>query len=178
VRVLGIDPGTLVTGYGLVERTGTTVRPVASGQFTNAAGTPLAKRLLVIHAGIRSLIETYRPTEFAIESAFTGKNPQSALKLGHARGVCMLAAVEQDLPITEYSPREVKKALVGNGNASKDQVRFMVASLLGIPRQDLHLDVSDALGVALCHLQRSRTASRSYRDWKSFVEAHPELVRR
>lgn len=176
--MLGIDPGTLVTGYGIVERRGTAVVAVASGQITNAAGTPLAERLLAISSGLRGLIGSQTPTEVAIESAFYGKNAQSALKLGHARGVCLLCAAEHRLPITEYSPREVKKALAGNGNASKDQVRFMVATLLGEQPQRLRLDVSDALAVALCHLHRFHVPSRRYRDWKSFVEAHPERVHR
>jgi crossover junction endodeoxyribonuclease RuvC len=151
---------------------------VASGDIINAAGTPLAERLLAIHTRIRSLVDEYQPMEMAIESAFYGKNAQSALKLGHARGVCLLAAAQSHIPAVEYSPREVKKAVAGNGNASKISVRYMVCSLLGIPAQKLRLDVSDALAVALCHLQRFQVASRRYRDWKSFVEAHPERVRR
>jgi crossover junction endodeoxyribonuclease RuvC len=178
VRVLGIDPGTLVTGYGVVERRDATLLSVTSGEIVNAAGTPLAERLLAIHTRIRSLADEYRPVEMAIESAFYGKNAQSALKLGHARGVCLLAAAQSEIPAVEYSPREVKKAVAGNGNASKDSVRYMVCSLLGIPAQGLRLDVSDALAVALCHLQRFQVPSHRYRDWKSFVEAHPERVRR
>jgi len=138
----------------------------------------MAERLLTIHARIKLLLTTYRPQEFAIESAFYGKNAQSALKLGHARGVCLLAAAEQKLPTAEYSPREVKKAVVGNGNASKEQVRFMVTSLLKLGKTPINLDVSDAAAVALCHLQRLDSPTQRHRDWKSYVEAHPERVRR
>jgi crossover junction endodeoxyribonuclease RuvC len=92
--------------------------------------------------------------------------------------VCLLAAAQSGIPAIEYSPREVKKAVAGNGNASKNSVRYMVGSLLGIPAPRLRLDVSDALAVALCHLQRFQVPSQRYRDWKSFVQAHPERVRR
>jgi len=175
--VLGIDPGTLTTGYGIVTRRGGALVLLASGTVRNAGNTPLPARLQNIYRELHRIIQQYRPTECAIESAFYGKNAQSALKLGHARGVSMLAAVEQELVTAEYSPREVKKAVVGNGNATKEQVQYMVRSLLRLDGGRMRLDASDALAIALCHLQRCITPSRRRGDWKTFAARHPERVR-
>ena len=149
ITVLGIDPGTLVTGYGIVARQGRTMRLIACGTIRNKAEEPLPVRLRRIHEGLRAIIEEHDPDACAIESAFYGKNAQSALKLGHARGVSILAAVERDIPTAEYSPREVKKAIVGNGTASKQQVQFMVRSLLNLRTARMVLDTSDALAIAI-----------------------------
>jgi crossover junction endodeoxyribonuclease RuvC len=166
-----------VTGYGVVTREDSHIRFITCGAIRNAAARSMPLRLKTIYAGLRDVIREHAPDEFAIETAFYGRNAQSALKLGHARGVSILAAVEHEIPTAEYSPREVKKAVVGNGAASKEQVRFMVTSLLHIPGSRLVLDASDALAVALCHLHRLDRPSVRYRDWKSFVEANPERVR-
>jgi len=174
--VLGLDPGTLVTGYGIVSRTGERMTLIACGTLTNGPELSLGVRLRCIFDGLSALIERHHPDQFAIESAFYGKNAQSALKLGHARGVSLLAAVKGGLPTAEYSPREIKKAVVGNGTASKEQVRFMVGSLLGVDRPAMALDASDALAVAICHLHRMTTGPRPHRDWKSYVATHPERV--
>ena len=175
--VLGVDPGTLSTGYGIVQRRGPTLRLIHCGAIRNAAGISMPLRLRTIHNALRSVIERFHPDEFAIESAFHGRNAQAALKLGHARGVAILAAVEQELPTTEYSPREVKKAVVGSGTASKEQVQFMVRTLLGIARPAMVHDTSDAIAVAICHIHRLVTPTTRHRDWASFVAAHPERVR-
>jgi len=174
--VLGLDPGTLVTGYGVVARAAGRLTMVACGTITNPAGHSMPLRLQHIYDELTLLLATHRPDEFAIESAFYGKNAQSALKLGHARGVSILAAVQRNIPTTEYSPREVKKALVGNGTASKTQVRFMVKSLLGMTGGIMRLDASDGLAIAICHLHRLATPAARHRDWKTYVEAHPEKV--
>lgn len=175
--VLGIDPGTLVTGYGVVVRRGSALRLLTCGTITNRAGTSMPLRLQRIYRGLQSLVRKHAPDEVAIESAFYGKNVQSALKLGHARGVSLLAAVEQNLPTAEYSPREVKQAVVGRGNATKEQVRFMVRAILAAPSDPMLLDASDALAVAICHCHRSAAEPRGrHRDWKSFVAAHPDRV--
>jgi crossover junction endodeoxyribonuclease RuvC len=176
IIVLGVDPGTLVTGYGIVARRGNAVRMVDCGSIKNNGDTSMPLRLKNIYGGLHAVIERHHPDEFAIESAFYGKNAQSALKLGHARGVAMLAAVEQEIPTTEYSPREVKRALVGNGSASKEQVAFMVKSLLGIRNSTMLHDTSDALAIALCHAQRMTTPTAKHKNWKSYVEAHPEKI--
>jgi crossover junction endodeoxyribonuclease RuvC len=133
-------------------------------------------RLKRIYSGLGGIIRTHHPDELAIESAFHGKNAQSALKLGHARGVAILAAVVSEIPTTEYSPREVKKSVVGNGAASKDQVQFMVKSMLRLPMTKMVLDASDAIAIAICHLHRLSTPVTRHKDWKTFVAAHPEMV--
>lgn len=175
--VLGVDPGTLVTGFGVVSRRGSALRLLAAGVITNSSHTGIPDRLHTIYEELQRVLNAYHPTEFAIESAFYGKNAQSALKLGHARGVCLLAAVQHGLTPAEYSPREVKKAVVGNGNASKEQVQFMVKALLGAKDVAMAPDTSDAIAIALCHLNRRTSSSSRHRDWRSYVEAHPEKVR-
>ncbi len=177
VIVLGVDPGTLVTGYGIVVRKGSEIRMLGCGTIKNGSGHSMPLRLQKIYDELSAVIEKYRPDEFAIESAFYGKNAQSALKLGHARGVSILAAVEHEIPTTEYSPREVKKAVVGNGAAAKEQVQYMVKSLLHTPHSRMVLDTSDALAVAICHLQRLITPTMKHKNWKSYIAAHPNRVR-
>ncbi len=174
--VLGVDPGTLVTGFGVVSRKGATLRLLASGTITMSPGSSIPERLSTIYSRLQHVLTAHHPDEFAIESAFYGKNAQSALKLGHARGVCLLAAVQHGLSPAEYSPREVKKAVVGNGNASKGQVQFMVKALLGIKGDVMAVDASDAIATALCHLNRTPIPSARHRTWRSYVEAHPEKV--
>lgn len=178
VVVLGVDPGTLITGYGIVARTTSTVDLVECGTIKSRSSLPLPARLQRIYETLCSLIEKFRPDEMAIESAFYGKNAQSALKLGHARGVSLLAAVEQGIPTAEYSPREVKKAVVGLGSATKDQVQYMVKSILRLRDAGMTLDMSDAVAIALCHLQRMRRPAPRHRDWKSYLAVHPERIRK
>ena len=174
--MLGLDPGTLVTGFGVVGRRDGRMTMLECGSIRNRAGTPMASRLQKIHDELCAVIERHRPDEFAIESAFYGKNAQSALKLGHARGAAMLAAVRRGLGSTEYSPREVKKAVTGSGTASKAQVRYMVRSILAMGNGPLGLDESDALAIAICHMHRLGGTATKHRNWASFVAAHPERV--
>jgi crossover junction endodeoxyribonuclease RuvC len=176
IVVLGVDPGTLVTGFGVIAAGAGRTEVLACGAIRNGGATPMALRLKAIYASLIDVIEEYRPDEFAVETAFYGKNAQSALKLGQARGVAMLAAVNRDLPASEYSPREVKQAIVGNGNASKEQVQYMVRTLLALKEPPRPFDVSDALAVALCHLHRKQAGRPKSVSWKSFVDAHPEAV--
>ncbi len=175
--VLGVDPGTLVTGYGVVSRTGDTLQLLDSGTIRNRGGLAMPIRLKRIYEGLQALIDRHHPDEFAIESAFYGKNAQSALKLGQARGVSILAAVLKEIPTTEYSPREVKQAVVGKGAATKEQVQFMVRTLLHLKGDSMPLDTSDAIAVALCHLHRAIPHAPRHKDWSSFVTAHPERIR-
>lgn len=175
--VLGVDPGTLATGYGLIENQDGRVRVLASGCIRNDGRISMPLRLKRIFDGLSEVIARHNPDEFAIETAFYGKNAQSALKLGHARGVAMLAAVSREIPTQEYSPREVKKAIVGNGTASKEQVEYMVRVLLGLKKSPAQYDITDALAVAICHVHRRLAAHRSTsRSWKSFLAAHPERI--
>jgi crossover junction endodeoxyribonuclease RuvC len=176
--ILGIDPGTLVTGYGVVELRRGRLSLVASGMVRNGSGRAMAARLKNIHESLLEVISKFRPDEVAVETAFCGKNAQSALKLGQARGVAILAAVSGGLPLAEYSPREVKKAVVGNGNASKQQVQYMIRSFLGMTGAPLPFDVTDALAVAICHGHRHSGGPRRYADWKSFLRNNPEKLGR
>jgi crossover junction endodeoxyribonuclease RuvC len=174
--ILGVDPGTIITGYGIIKHTGNKTRVLDYGVVKNGSGKSMPLRLKAIFARLSEVIEDYKPDEFAIETSFYGKNAQSAMKLGHARGVSMLAAVNRDIPTTEYSPREVKKAVVGNGAASKEQVRFMVKTMLRMKASPVFYDSSDALAVALCHLHRVSRPEKRFRDWKSYIEANPDKI--
>ncbi len=176
--VLGVDPGTLTTGYGVIGWKNGKLYRIHHGVIKNKSTDSMPLRLQAIHTQLVNIIKRYHPDEFAIESAFYGKNVQLALKIGHARGVSILAAVQYELPTTEYSPREIKRALVGNGAASKDQVAYMVCNILNIPKEDMMHDVSDALAVAICHLHKTISPfnQKQFKNWKSFIEAHPERV--
>lgn len=153
MRVLGIDPGTAVMGYGVVE-TGPTRQPrlVECGTLTTQARDPLPSRLRVIHDGITALISRHRPEAVAVESAFYGKNVRTTVVLSHARGVILLAAEEAGVTIAEYSPALVKKTIVGRGAALKPQVGYMVAQLLRLTQAPSPSDAADGVAVALTHL--------------------------
>ena len=153
-RVLGLDPGSLRTGYGLIDCDGPVQRYVAAGCI-RTRGDTLAERLRHIYTALTALIELHRPDEIAIERVFIHRNPDSALKLGHARGVAMCAASLLGAPVFEYAPRAIKLALVGTGNAEKLLVAHMVKAILSID-EALGLDASDALAVGLCHGQSRR----------------------
>jgi crossover junction endodeoxyribonuclease RuvC len=176
--VLGVDPGTLTTGFGVVRWKNGTLYGLHHGIIKNNSSDSMPVRLQLIYNRLVDVINRYHPDEFAIESAFYGKNVQSAMKIGHARGVSILAAVQHEIPTTEYSPREVKRAVVGNGAASKDQVAYMVRSILNMKNEDILHDVSDALAVAICHIHRSLSPFDNHRskNWKAFIESHPERV--
>ncbi len=156
IRVLGIDPGSRTTGYGVVEMRGNRLGHVAHGTISGGRGEALAPRLAAIYRGLREVLETYRPQEMSVESIFHARNAQSALKLGHARGVVLLTAELTEVPVTEYTPMQVKSAVVGYGRADKHQVQDMVRRLLTLS-QPAGADASDALAVAICHLQTRRT---------------------
>jgi crossover junction endodeoxyribonuclease RuvC len=153
-RILGLDPGSLRTGYGIVECDGVALRHVASGCIRAPAGE-MGPRLRHIYEAVLALVEEHRPEEIAIERVFMHRNPDSALKLGQARGVAMCAAVSRGAPVFEYAPRAVKLALVGTGRAEKEQVQHMVCAMLGLA-PPLPLDASDALALGLCHGQARR----------------------
>ncbi len=148
-RILGIDPGSRVTGYGVVETDRNKSVLVASG-CVDMAELPLAERLRKIYTGLSAVIREHRPDEVAIEKVFMSRNPDSAIKLGQARGAAIVAAAMGDLPVHEYAPNAIKQAVVGRGHATKDQVQHMVKILLGL-QGTLRTDAADALAVALCH---------------------------
>jgi len=155
VLVLGVDPGTAITGYALV-RQEEELDLVDYGAIMTPAGTPLPDRLLVIHTTLTTLIERYRPEAVAVEELFFSKNVRTAMSVGQARGVVLLAAAQAILPVYEYKPAEVKQAVAGYGNAPKEQMQEMVRLLLNLDRVPEPDDAADAVAVAVCHLHSAR----------------------
>ncbi len=150
--VLGIDPGTAATGYGVVDRRDhARIRLVECGVIRTSSDEALAVRIREIYDAVVELIERHRPGAVSVEDVFHGKNARSALKLGHARGAILLAAAHHDLMIAEYAPREIKKAVVGTGNATKEQVGFMVKQQLKLREPPEPSDAADGVAAALCH---------------------------
>ena len=152
MKIFGIDPGSERTGYGCVDTDGRRHRLVACGAIGPPAHSTFPERLVFIHAGLASLLAEHRPDCVAIENVFHAKNVRSALKLGHARGVALLAASQAGMTVVEYSPAEIKRAVVGFGRAEKHQVGQMIKLLLGLDRAPSPHDAADALAVAICHL--------------------------
>ena len=153
--VLGVDPGSLVTGYGLVEKKNNRLTCLHLGAISSAKHVPFYARIHKIFRSMAEIMEHYRPQEMAIEDVFFAKNVKSALKIGHARGAVLIAAVECGVKVFEYSPLEIKKSVVGYGRATKEQVRSMVQVILGL-KSHPGLDTSDALATAICHLNWTR----------------------
>ena len=149
--IFGIDPGSDRTGYGCVDTDGSRHRLVTCGAIKTKASATFPEKLLVIHSRLSTLLAECRPDAVAIENVFVAVNVRSALKLGHARGVAMLAAVEAGVPVFEYTPAEIKRAVVGYGRADKPQVQHMVKLLLGLAAVPSPHDAADALAVAICH---------------------------
>jgi len=174
--ILGVDPGTIFTGYGIIYQDKNSFTRVCNGLIKLPSTKSLPQKLEIIYDELSKVIRTYKPNEFAIETAFYGKNVQSAMKIGYARGVSLLAAIHNKLPASEYSPREVKKSVVGNGAASKEQVAFMISTLLNLKNIKMRFDESDALAVALCHAFRLKTPQKKNKSWKDFVAAFPERI--
>jgi crossover junction endodeoxyribonuclease RuvC len=155
VRIFGIDPGSQRTGYGCVERIGRGQALVICGSLSGPKGATFPDRLNAIHEGLKALIARHQPDCVAIEDIFHHRNVRSALKLGQARGIALLAASEAGLPVVSYAPAAVKRAVVGYGRAEKQQVQQMVKLLLGLAQPPTPHDAADALAVAICHLQAS-----------------------
>jgi crossover junction endodeoxyribonuclease RuvC len=154
VRVLGVDPGSAITGYGVVDlRGGGVVECVDCGTIPGGGG-PLADRLMAVFDGLTDVIEAYHPAEVVIENAFLGKNVRTLAVMSQTRGVLVLAARKAGLPVHEYTPREVKQSVVGTGRASKTQIAWMVSTLLHMPAERVPRDATDSLALALCHLNR------------------------
>ncbi|WED25558.1 crossover junction endodeoxyribonuclease RuvC [Vibrio sp. DW001] len=153
--ILGIDPGSRITGYGVIRQEGRHLSYLGSGCI-RMSDSDLAGKLKQIYAGVTELIIQFQPDEFAIEQVFMSKNADSALKLGQARGSAIVAAANTDLPVFEYSARSIKQAVVGTGAADKAQVQHMVKSILKLPAKP-QADAADALGVAICHANTNKT---------------------
>jgi crossover junction endodeoxyribonuclease RuvC len=158
VIIFGIDPGSERTGYGCIDTDGRRHRLVAFGSIAAPAHSTFPERLLVIHAGLTALLAEHRPDCVAIENVFHAKNVRSALKLGHARGVALLAASQAGMPVAEYSPAEIKRAIVGFGRAEKHQVGAMIKILLALDAVPTPHDAADALAIAICHVHTAHGA--------------------
>lgn len=178
--LLGVDPGTVVMGYGIIHVSGEKIKLLNFGILKLNKLENQPDRLKKIFECIDRLIVEYKPDEMAIEAPFFGKNVQSMLKLGRAQGVCIAAALNRNVPIEEYSPKKIKQSLTGNGNASKEQVAAMLMRLLNIKEAPKYLDATDGLAAAVCHHfqkgigENNKSKSSS---WKSFLTDNPKRLK-
>ena len=178
--ILGIDPGTAVMGFGIISVKGNKMELIAIHELILKKYENHETKLKVIFEKTLALIDEFHPDEVALEAPFFGKNVQSMLKLGRAQGVAMAASLHRDIPITEYSPKKVKMAITGNGNASKEQVAGMLQNLLAMKEfPTKYLDASDGLAVAVCHsfnLGKPEN-DKNYTGWASFLKQNPDRIK-
>lgn len=175
-RILGIDPGTNILGFAIIDIYTKEIKVIKIGVIRMSHLTNHALKLREIFVQLNHLIQLYTPNEMAIEAPFFGKNVQSMLKLGRAQGVSIAAAITNDVEVTEYAPKKIKVAIVGNGNASKEQILKMLESILKVNLSDQLLDATDALATAVCHhyqTQNPLTKGKKYSNWASFVANNP-----
>lgn len=177
--ILGIDPGTTVMGFGLIETKGNEMAFLQMNELILDKYDDHYTKLKVIFNRTTELIETYLPDEVALEAPFFGKNVQSMLKLGRAQGVAMAASLSKGLSIVEYEPKKVKMSITGNGNASKEQVAKMLQQLLGFKNLPLHLDATDGLAVAVCHFfnNKQNSEAKKYSGWDAFVKQNKDRLK-
>ena len=178
--ILGIDPGTTVMGFGIISVKGNKMELHSIHELVLKKYSNHETKLKYIFEKTLALIDEYHPDEVALEAPFFGKNVQSMLKLGRAQGVAMAASLYRDVPITEYSPKKVKMAITGNGNASKEQVAGMLKNLLSLKEfPTKYLDASDGLAVAVCHHFNSGKIGKekSYSGWDSFIKQNPDRIK-
>lgn len=177
--ILGIDPGTNILGYGLIQQTGNSISLIEMDvlKLDKIDNQPL--KLKKIFETVLNLIEKHKPDELAIEAPFFGKNVQSMLKLGRAQGVAIAAALYKDIPVFEYSPRKIKQSITGKGSASKEQVAAMLERLLKFGEMPKYMDATDGLAAAVCHYfqRKPSTDAKSYSGWKAFISNNPERVK-
>jgi len=176
-RLLGIDPGTNVLGYAIIEIQGKQMQLLDLGVVNMKRYAEQQTKLRIIFEELQALIVKFRPKEMAIEAPFYGKNVQSMLKLGRAQGVAMAAGITQNVQVTEYSPRKIKQAVTGKGNATKEQVAAMLEHLLHTKVEDYPLDATDALAAVVCHFYQSGNrlgGQKRYNDWGSFLKDNPD----
>jgi len=175
--ILGIDPGTQVFGYGVIKQVGQKVTAIQMGIVKLDKFKAHEIRLAKIFEKVTQLIEEFLPDEMAIESPFYGKNIQIALKLGRAQGVSMAAAISRQIPIVEYAPKKIKQSVTGNGNASKEQVAAMVVRLLNISPENYLLDATDALAVAITHVNQGGRQQEVSGGWDKFLKANADRIK-
>ena len=175
--ILGIDPGTLLMGFGIIKVTGNVVTLVEMDVLKLSAKKDAYERLRLIHFKVCDLVKIHAPNELAIEAPFFGKNIQSMLKLGRAQGVAIAAAMQSGLPVTEYSPRKIKQSITGNGNSDKLQVMKMLQRILNFTDDPKYLDATDALAVAVCHHFQDNVllkgTGKKINGWKDFLLKNP-----
>ncbi|MCF6168525.1 crossover junction endodeoxyribonuclease RuvC [Lutibacter sp.] len=178
--ILGIDPGTTIMGFGLIRVVNKKMELMQLNELSLQKYSDHYVKLKLIFERTIHLIETYHPDEIAIEAPFFGKNVQSMLKLGRAQGVAMAAGLSREVPITEYSPKKIKMAITGNGNASKEQVAKMLQNLFKIKELPKNLDATDGLAAAVCHFYNSGkvTSEKNYTGWEAFVKQNGERVKK
>lgn len=179
-KILGVDPGTNILGYAILEVTGRSLRLIDFGVFRLAHHEDHHIKLKEIYLQLQEIIESYLPEVLAIEAPFYGKNVQSMLKLGRAQGVAMAAAITMGLEITEYAPKKIKQSITGNGNASKEQVAALLESILKIKIDAAHLDATDALAAAVTHFNQNAgllKGSKKHSGWSSFIKEHPDRIK-
>lgn len=179
-KILGIDPGTNILGYSIIEIHNTDVKLITVGVIKLQRFKDHHVKLKEIYLQLQEIIETYLPKQMAIEAPFFGKNVQSMLKLGRAQGVAMAAAITMGLEINEYSPKKIKLSITGNGNASKEQVALMLQSILKIKLDLKQLDATDALAAAYTHYNQSNSIlgqGKKYKNWKSFVSENSAKIK-
>ncbi|MCB9198788.1 MAG: crossover junction endodeoxyribonuclease RuvC [Flavobacteriales bacterium] len=176
--ILGLDPGTNIMGYGLIGVKGKKLSLINTGVIHLSKLENHQLKLKTIFEKVTFLAKEYMPDEVAIEAPFFGKNVQSMLKLGRAQGVAMAAVLTRDLPIVEYSPKEIKQSITGNGNASKEQVAAMLQNLLNFKDLPKYLDATDGLAAAVCHFFKGGkdTDKKSYSGWSAFVKGNPDKI--
>ncbi len=177
--ILGIDPGTTVMGFGIIQVIGNELKLILMDELILSKYDSHSLRLKKIFERTLHLIDEFHPDELAIEAPFYGKNVQSMLKLGRAQGVAMAAGLYREVPITEYLPKKVKMAITGNGNASKEQVAAMLKRLLNLTVLPTKLDATDGLAVAVCHYfnKGQNGGTKKYSSWKSFVKNNPKRIK-
>lgn len=178
--ILGIDPGTTVTGYGVIRSAGSDPELIAIGAIDLTRFDDHYVKLKVIYDRVLGIIDEYHPDELAIEAPFYGKNVQSMLKLGRAQGAAIAAALSRSVPIFEYAPRKIKMSITGQGGASKEQVAAMLMRILRFRETDMKLDATDGLAAALCHyFQSARPANgKTCNSWKEFIRKNPARLKK
>ena len=176
--ILGIDPGTTIMGFGLIKVKGKNMEFLQLNELQLKKYSDHYIKLKLIFERTIELIDNFKPDEIAIEAPFFGKNVQSMLKLGRAQGVAMAAGLSREIPITEYSPKKIKMAITGNGNASKEQVAKMLQSLLNLKELPKNLDSTDGLAAAVCHFYNSEkvSASKNYSGWNAFIRQNETRI--
>lgn len=183
VIILGIDPGTLVMGYCVIEAFKNNFSIKTIDVLKLSSKKDHFHRLQLVHQKITELVDEFSPNEFAIEAPFFGKNVQSMLKLGRAQGVAIAAAMTKNIPVTEYSPRKIKQSITGNGNADKEQVWKMLQRITALPAKPKYYDATDALAVAICHFYGSNnvsskktTGTKKSSGWEKFIQQNPARI--